>query len=226
MGVPLSVMLPEDLRQFTVPLGLNAFLDQILYEDMSIHQGFAMEDAESQRDPAMLPWGPQLGVYFRGRLNDNLGLALPSIGGVELVLGAGRIGFDSDVDLETQRFSITLSADILTLRFARSLLQPVVEKEIVDPNDPTGEKTITVFEPDPDQNKKIELAFQVAVTVDQDGDIEVTWPENSPQSLTLPPAMIGDTNVVVEGNLGIDFSTTTALPEVSGRALDPAWVGV
>src|SRR6185436_3004071 len=46
------------------------------------------------------------------------------------------------------------------------------------------------------------------------------------QNLTLPPAMIGDTNVVVEGNLGIDFSTTTVLPDVTGRARDPQWVGV
>jgi len=222
MGVPLSVMLPEDLRQIVVPFGLNAFLEQIFYEDLSIIRGSALE---GEIDPN-LTWGPQLGVHFRGRLNDNLGLALPSIGGVELVLGAGRIGFDADVDFDTERLSITLSADVLRLRFARSLLQPVVQKEIADPNDPTGENTITVFEADPDQNKKIELVFQVAVSIDENGDIEVTWPENSPQNLTLPPAMIGDTNVVVEGNLGIDFSTTTALPDVTGRALDPAWVGV
>jgi hypothetical protein len=219
-------MLPEDLRQVTVPLGLDAFLEQILYDDMSIRQGFGSEDATGERDPELPPWGPQLSLYFRGRLNDKLGLALPSIGGVELVLGAGKIGFDADVDFETERFSITLSADVLTIRFARSLLQPVVRKQISDPNDPTGEKTITIFEADPDQNKKIELAFQVAVTVNESGSIEVTWPDNSPQSLTLPPAMIGDTRVVVEGNLGIDFSTTTVLPDVTGRALEPEWVGV
>jgi hypothetical protein len=222
MGVPLSVMLPEDLRQIVVPFGLNAFLEQIYYEDLSIIRSSALE---AEIDPN-LTWGPQLGVHFRGRLNDNLGVALPSIGGVELVLGAGRIGFDADVDFDTERLSLTLSADVLRLRFARSLLQPVVQKEIADPNDPTGENTITIFEADPDQNKKIELVFQVAVSVDENGDIEVTWPENSPQSLTLPKAMIGDTNVVVEGNLGIDFSTTTVLPDVTGRALDPEWVGV
>jgi hypothetical protein len=66
----------------------------------------------------------------------------------------------------------------------------------------------------------------VAVTVNETGSIEVMWPDNSPQSLTLPKAMIGDTNVVIEGNLGIDFSTTTVLPDVTGRALDPEWVGV
>ncbi len=223
MGVPLSVMLPEDLRPYT-PLGLDAFLEQILYEDMSIRQGSVTAAADGA--PDLFPWGPQLGVYVRGRLGSNLGLALPSFGGVELVLGAGRIGFDADVDFEAERFSITLSADVLTIRFARSLLQPVVPKEIADPNDPTGEKKITVFEADPDQNKKIELAFQVAITVNETGSIEVTWPENSPQSLTLPKAMIGDTRVVVEGNLGIDFSTTTVLPDVTGRALDPEWVGV
>jgi len=222
MGVPLSVMLPEDLRHIVVPFGLNAFLEQIYYEDLSIIRSSALEE---EIDPN-LTLGPQLGVHFRGQLNDNLGVALPSIGGLELVLGAGRIGFDADVDFDTERLSITLSADVLRLRFARSLLQPVVRKEIADPNDPTGENTIEVFEPDPDLNKKIEVVFQVAVSVDENGDIEVTWPENSPQSLTLPPAMIGDTKVVVEGNLGIDFSTTTALPEVMGRALDPAWVGI
>src|SRR6185369_10804200 len=139
MGVPLSVMLPADLRQFTMPLGLDAFLEQILYEDMSIRSGSvtAITDA-----PDLLPWGPQLGVYFRGRLGSNLGLALPSFAGVELVLGAGKIGLDADVDFEAERFSITLSADVLTIRFARSLLQPVVQKEISDPNDPTGEKKI------------------------------------------------------------------------------------
>jgi len=240
MGVPLSIMLPEDLRQYTLPLGLDAFLDQIVYEDMSIRQGPLAEDVGGYRDfeedpldddpgepmPPPVPWGPQLGVHFRGRLSDKIGLTLPSIGGVELVLGAGKISLDANADFEAGLISVTLGADVLTIRFARTLLQPVVEKEITDPNDPTGEQKIKIWEPDPDQTHKIELAFNVAVTVDQSGNIEVTWPENSPQSLTLPPAMIGDTNVVVEGNLGIDFSTTTVLPDVSGRALDPAWVGV
>ncbi len=225
MGVPLSVMLPQDLRDFTVPLGLNAFLDHVLYEDMAIRQGFLTEDAEGERDPEFA-FGPQLDLYFRGRLADNLGLALPSIAGIELVLGAGRIGFDAAVDFEAEQISITLSADVMRLRFARSLLQPVVRKEIVDPNDPSGQRPITIFEADPDQNKQIELVFQVAVTVDETGSIQVRWPENSPESLTLPPAMIGDTRIVVEGNLGIDFSTTSALQNVTGRALDPEWVGV
>src|SRR5215213_1847822 len=226
MAIPLSLMIPEELQQFTVPLGLNAFLENILYEDMAIRQGFLDENDEALRDPDLPAFGPMLGLHFKGRVAENLGLALPSVGGLELVLGAGRIGFDADVDFEAQRISITLSADIMTLRFARSLLQPVVPKQISDPNDPTGENTITIFEADPDQDKKIELVFQVAVSVDQNGDIEIKWPEDSPDSITLPPAMIADTKVVVEGNLGIDFSTTTVLPNVTGRALDPSWVGV
>ncbi|HEY2963643.1 MAG TPA: YncE family protein [Pyrinomonadaceae bacterium] len=226
MAIPLSLMIPEDLQQYTVPLGLDAFLENVLYEDMAIRQGFLDVNDEAERDPDLPAFGPLLGLHFKGRLADNLGLALPSVGGLELVLGAGRIGFDADVDFEADRISITLSADVMRLRFARSLLQPVVQKEIADPNDPTGQHKLTIFVADPDETKKIELAFQVAVSVDETGSIQVRWPENSPESITLPPAMIGDTRVVVQGNLGIDFSTDSALPNVSGRALDPAWVGV
>jgi len=85
MGVPLSIMLPEDLRQYTMPLGLDAFLDQIVYEDMSIRAGEPKEDVGGWRDfeedpldddpgelvPEPPPWGPQLGVHFRGRLSDS-----------------------------------------------------------------------------------------------------------------------------------------------------------
>lgn len=226
MAIPLSLMIPEELQQYTVPLGLDAFLENVLYEDMAIRQGFLDEVDDAERDPDLPDFGPMLGLHFKGRLSDNLGLTLPSIGGMELVLGAGRIGFDADVDFEADRISITLSADVMRLRFARSLLQPVVQQQIVDPNDPTGQHQLTIFVPDPDETKKIELAFQVAVSVDETGSIEVSWPENSPQSITLPPAMISDSRVVIQGNLGIDFSTDSALQDVSGDALDPQWVGL
>ncbi len=230
-AVPLSVVIPEELNEhlgLLFPLGLDAFLDRILYEDMSLYRtGVTDEEIDEYEGTlgVLLPvFGLRFGVYFRGRLAQSLGVGLQLIDGLELVIGAGRIGIDAEVDLEAETFRVALTADIFRLRFGHNLLQPVVSEQIPDPNDPTGQKKITVFKAD--KTRLVELAFPVTLSIDEAGEIEITWPENSSESITLPPSMIGDTGIVVQGNLGFDFSTTSALQNVTGPAKDPAWMGL
>ena len=237
MAILLNQMLPDALKQYGAqifPLGLDGFLSKIIYESSAICKT-GIADDESEEDirkyegqtGISFTIGPRFVLNIRGELAEDISTNLKAVDGLELVVGIGEIEFEADVDLEDEMFRMTLKADVLRLRFSRSLLQPVVREEIIDPNDPNDQRKISVFKVDPDKSKKIELALpSFSLSIDEKDSIEVAWPGNSPGDIYLPPAMIGDTGVVIEGKIGIDLSTTSALPDAIEDAADPAWVGL
>src|SRR5688572_17455355 len=82
----------------------------------------------------------------------------------------------------------------LKLRFRNDLLVPVIESE-------------GVFIPDP-QNEYLSISLSAGLEMDQDYAFVFT----GGNSFVLNPVMIGNSGVVIEGEIAFDFSETEALP--------------
>src|SRR5260370_42529578 len=109
MSVLLSSMIPPELSPYLdsfMPLGLSAFLDHILYQDMDVYPVGLSDDetedeisAEEDAAPPLISIGSRFGFSFHGSVADSLELGFPAIAGMQLVLGSGQIRLDATVDL-------------------------------------------------------------------------------------------------------------------------------
>ncbi|MEM6767542.1 MAG: hypothetical protein AAF655_21575 [Bacteroidota bacterium] len=75
--------------------------------------------------------------------------------------------------------------------------------------------------PDPDHEN---VLFPLSAGVEIDQDFTVTFVAGN--SFTLRPVMIGNTGVVIEGEIAFDLSEQTALPESTALGLPESWKGV
>ncbi len=94
------------------------------------------------------------------------------------------------------------------LRFPRHILKPVVEaggEWIEDPSRPFAELTVSA-----------------GIIIDQDWNVTF----DGANAFTLPPAMVADSGFVIAGEVALDFSETTQLPESAAIGLPASWRGV
>lgn len=93
------------------------------------------------------------------------------------------------------------------LRFPRNLLKPVVrhgDAWVDDPSRPFAE-----------------IHIAVGMLIDQDWNVRF----DGPNAFRLDPVMIADSGLVLEGEIALDLSETTALPESTALGLPPTWRG-
>jgi hypothetical protein len=93
------------------------------------------------------------------------------------------------------------------LRFPRSFLKPVVrhgDAWVDDPSRPFAE-----------------LHIAAGMLIDQDWNVSF----DGPNAFRLDPAMIADSGLVLEGEIALDLSEATGLPESAALGLPPTWRG-
>ena len=67
-----------------------------------------------------------------------------------------------------------------------------------------------------------EIEILVAVIIDHQGNVTF----DGANAFTLQPAMVADSGFVIEGEVALDLSETTGLPESAVLGLPPSWQGV
>lgn len=153
--------------------------------------------------------GPGLG----GRLDlclaftDEAVLHLAGLDGFSLVFGgAASTAVRVSVTLRPTGWEIRLEGGA-RLRFARDYLRPVVrhgDAWVDDPSRPFAEIDI------PD-----------GMVIDQDWNVGF----DGANAFRFDPAMIGDSGLVIEGEIALDLSESTALPESTSLGLPASWRG-
>ncbi|HKQ50380.1 MAG TPA: family 16 glycoside hydrolase [Phycisphaerae bacterium] len=174
----------------TAPDG-DSFLDRV---------GISSYEVSESDDTTVV----SLTIEFDGEI----GFSVPGMDGMGAYLGQpdGSTSLEIEVELHGESgldgFQVRLPAVSAVLRFA-SLLRPVRDEDgawVVE-TDSNGAAL------------PLDLGITaVSVSIDSDGDIDVSLPDIAP-FVSLPPAMIGDTGVVIEADqIGLYFSSQAALP--------------
>lgn len=94
------------------------------------------------------------------------------------------------------------------LRFPRAVLKPVVRD---------GEHWV-----DDPSRQYAELDVAAGIIVDQDWNVSF----DGANAFHLEPAMIADSGLVIEGDVALDLSETTGLPESAALGLPASWRGI
>ena len=130
------------------------------------------------------------------------------LSGFALVLGgASATTLTLGAEMRPDSLLVKLSAGA-RLRFPRNVLKPVVldgSEWVDDASRPFAE---------------IEIA--AGVVIDQDWNVTF----DGANAFTLKPAMVADSGFIIEGNVALDLSDTTGLPESAAIGLPPSWRGV
>jgi hypothetical protein len=152
---------------------------------------------------------PGLGGRLDLRLafTDEAVLQLAGLDGFALVLGgaastAVRVG----LTLRPTGWEIDLDGGA-RLRFARNTLTPVVrhgDAWVDDPSRPFAE-----------------IDMPAGMVIDQDWNVRF----DGANACRFDPAMIGDSGLVIEGEIALDLSESTALPESTALGLPETWRG-
>ncbi len=141
-------------------------------------------------------------------VDDELELRIGGLGFFSIVLGgAGSRLFVVNVSMWPDRWTVSVSAGA-RLRFPLSLLQPVWQVDGHWVNDPT--------------RPFAEFAVDTTVSVNDAWDFLVSGSNR----FTLNPVLISGSGVVIEGELAIDLSETSGLPDSAALGLPTSWRGV
>ena len=120
--------------------------------------------------------------------------------------GAGSTAIGVGMTMRTTGWDVSIGAGA-RLRFPRNFLRPVVrhgDAWVDDPSRPFAE-----------------LHIGSGMVIDQDWNVSF----DGPNAFRLDPAMIADSGLVLEGEIALDLSETTALPESTALGLPPTWRG-
>jgi len=148
-----------------------------------------------------------------GRIDAELAFAeelvihLIGLEGFSLVLGgpaAPSLSFGVSIEPDTVEFRVGAGA---RLRFSESLLRPVHRLGGRWETDPT--------------RAYAELEVKTGVVIDQDWNVTF----EGANAFRLEPAMIADSGLVLEGELALDLSEKTGIPESQALGLGPTWRG-
>lgn len=141
-------------------------------------------------------------------VEEELVLNLVGVDGFAIVLGGASMAtFLVGVEMRPNEFKVKLGAGA-RLRFPRGVLKPVIADGDAWVDDPT--------------RSFAEIEMIAAIVIDQDWNVTF----DGANAFTLAPAMIADSGFVVEGEVALDFSETTGLPESAALGLPPTWRGV
>ena len=186
--VPLSAELPEGLwPENLLGSGDGQLLDMIAYEG-----GDLVGTSDN--------WA----ILAKLRVVEEIAFELPLLKVMALVLGTGAI--EAAVEGGSFGWNAEITADILKLRFSRSLLKPVIEqngKLVADPN----------------ESHFVEIALPFTLAVNSDGDVDIIWPGEEAQPLILPKCMLLP-GVTIEGSLWIVFEDGKFKPSESSFTRD------
>ena len=137
---------------------------------------------------------------------EELAVDLIGLEGFSLVLGGPGATLAVGASFEPDRIEVTIGAGA-RLRFSQTLLKPVHR---------VGDR----WEPDPARTHA-ELELNVAIVIDDDWNVSFDGAE----AFELQPAMVADSGLVLEGEVALDLSETTGLPESLALGLGPSWRG-
>lgn len=124
------------------------------------------------------------GLFFE----DDIAFGIPGVDAVSILLAAEGTG--TAIPLEVQirpDFALRITEVPLALKFSKELLQPV-RKTPAGPNAPAK------WEVDPNAAEVVVEFAEISLEIDGDGNIGF----DLDTGINLPPAMIGDTGVVIE----------------------------
>jgi hypothetical protein len=153
--------------------------------------------------------GPGLGGRLDLRLafTDEAVLQLAGLDGFALVFGgAASTEVRVSLTLRPTGWEIHLEGGA-RLRFARNYLRPVVrhgDAWVDDPSRPCAE-----------------IQISAGMVIDQDWNVRF----DGANAFRFGPAMIGDAGLVIEGEIALDLSESTALPEATALGLPVTWRG-
>lgn len=120
--------------------------------------------------------------------SEEFSFEIPSVSGLEIVLGGSggvtELPFTVTVDKTTSQFRSAGITGIVTVRFPRAWLKPMRK------NTTTNE-----WEEDPSAAHR-QVVLTGTISIDQAGQVSFS----GSNSFSLPPAMIGDTGVIIEMN--------------------------
>ncbi|NNE76983.1 MAG: hypothetical protein HKN31_07910, partial [Pricia sp.] len=141
--------------------------------------------------------------------DEEVSFKIMGLDGLELTFGGGT---DSMVTIgltggSPDSFTIYLLG-ALQLKFDNNLFVPVIASG-------------TSFIPDPNNEHR---NISISAGIELDEDLTITFTGGN--SFTLDPVMIGNSGVVVEGEIAFDFSENEALPESLDLGFTEAWKGV
>lgn len=133
---------------------------------------------------------------------------LIGLDGFAVVLGgASATSLTLGVEMRPDSLLVKLGAGA-RLRFPRNVLKPVVLEGTEWVDDPS--------------RAYAEIAIAAGVIIDQDWNVAF----DGANAFTLQPAMVADSGFVIEGNVALDLSESTGLPESTAIGLPPSWRGV
>lgn len=131
--------------------------------------------------------------------------SIPGLDAVSLALAThdGGTVIPIDVEVEVGKLIVRIHDVPIALRFRDDLLKPVRKVSGKKPGEPVG------WEPDP-THKYVEISLaKVTLEINTDGDISL----ETNLDIDLPPAMIGDTGVVIEARkIGIYLGSASSPP--------------
>ncbi|MPZ98681.1 MAG: hypothetical protein GEU80_04935 [Dehalococcoidia bacterium] len=139
---------------------------------------------------------------------DEAVLDIVGLEGFALVIGgASATTIRFGATFEPDRWEVTLGAGA-RLRFPRNVLKPVMRDGDAWVDDPSREYA--------------ELHIAAGIVIDHDWNVSF----DGSSALRLDPAMIADSGLVIEGEVALDLSETTALPESTALGLPAEWKGI
>ncbi len=145
----------------------------------------------------------ELGLAF----TDEAVLHLAGLDGFALVFGgAASTAVSVGIMLRPTGWEISVGGGA-RLRFARKHLRPVArhgDAWVDDPSRPFAE-----------------IHIAAGMVIDQDWNVRF----DGPNAFRFDPAMVGDSGLVLEGEIALDLSESTALPDATALGLPPTWRG-
>ena len=218
MSAPrLYTTLTSVLRDLPLAGGLAGLLAPVT--DRIAYLGGYLLGAES--DEPGLSGGA---ARFTLQLVDELVLELQIVENLALIFGAGPV--ELKVMWEGDSFETYLKVTEVRLRFPREWLSPVVP----DPST-SGESVRYLPDEAPTHFVEIDLPLGLRLSGNMDFapdslELELIWPGSEAGTLSLPPAMIADTGVIIQvDDIVLRLSGDVELP-ADGEDLPDDWRGV
>ncbi len=162
----------------------------------------------SEYTETVLDPGPGGGFLAGLSVAEELVINLIGLNGFAIVLGGASttsLALGADWDVNTVKVRIGGGA---RLRFPREILKPVTLSGDAWVDDPS--------------RAFAEITMAAGIIIDQDWNVTF----DGANAFTLPPVMIADSGFVLEGEVALDFSETTQLPESAALGLPASWRGV
>jgi hypothetical protein len=161
----------------------------------------------------LLPAGPDGGEGGRWRVGLSVAeeavINLVGLEGFALVFGGDAATLQLGAEIRTDGFKLLIGAGA-RLRFPRHVLKPVRRD---GPGDPWVDDEARNF---------AELEINAGITIDDHFDVEF----DGSNAFVLEPAMIADSGLVIEGEVALDLSESSSLPESTALGLGPEWQGI